>query len=91
MSNCPRVQQRIECDECGYPAGEALYYLVGHKHPVAYNPMTKERIHDPGHVNDYDPSLPPWLQEEFLIPVESDKDYDKHRSGADYYAWLRTL
>lgn len=24
---CPRVQLRIECPECWYPAGEALYYL----------------------------------------------------------------
>lgn len=24
---CPRIQQRIECVPCGYPASEALYLL----------------------------------------------------------------
>lgn len=37
MSSCPRVQQRIECEECGYGINECLYL--------------REELPDPGHID----------------------------------------
>ena len=68
MNVCKRVQQRIECPECGYPASESLYWLdgtgsaVGHEErikwygqPGIYRDTAyqdEEAILDPGHTEE---------------------------------------
>lgn len=58
-STCKRVNQRIECPECGYPASEAMYMLekwlgmTGDTKPeffMAREPITGKLIADPGHT-----------------------------------------
>ena len=44
---CPRVEQRIECPECEYPASESLYMLSSNGNAI--EPISKEMIRDPGH------------------------------------------
>ena len=50
---CPRVQQHIECPECGYPASEAQYYLescyICDEGTHAVEPLTNVLRKDPGH------------------------------------------
>lgn len=46
---CERVDKRIECTECGYPASEALYFLTDDGQAI--EPITKAAIPDPGHTN----------------------------------------
>ena len=58
MSKCPRVEARIECPECGYPASESYYYLPWspsrYGRDVALEPLTLREIRDPGHKDsDY--------------------------------------
>jgi len=48
VSMCKRVQQGIECPECGYPAAEALYYLKDDGNAV--EPITGQELPDPGHT-----------------------------------------
>lgn len=51
--DCPRVQEGIECPECGYPPSEALWILTEQDGPhlVAVDGFGGE-IMDPGHKNN---------------------------------------
>lgn len=54
-SRCPRVQQRIECPDCGYPYSEAQYPLD----------LAVRMRCDPGHDVDMDIDETRWTFDHF--------------------------
>ena len=49
---CKRVDQQIECKECGYPFSEAKFFLFYNNwegRMLAVNPVSGDIIPDPGH------------------------------------------
>ena len=44
--HCPRVRERIECPECGYPASEAMHHLPVERDPGHRDKPAKEGAPD---------------------------------------------